>query len=74
MGANAERVRGAVDPALLVARSVPLDELEAIVRKHHGEFKLTKLAEAIEYRKTLGADRAGPSFVAKRIDRPPGSD
>ncbi|MCP3141487.1 GIY-YIG nuclease family protein [Pyxidicoccus xibeiensis] len=32
---------------------VSLDELAAAVREHHGEFELTRLAEAAEYRKTL---------------------
>ena len=31
-----------------------IDEIEESVRKHHGEFRLTKMAEAIEYRRTLG--------------------
>lgn len=30
-----------------------IDEIEAIVKNHHGEFRLTKLAEAREYRKTM---------------------
>lgn len=30
-----------------------LDEIEAIVRAQHGEFELTRIAEAPEYRKTL---------------------
>jgi len=29
-----------------------LDEIAAVVRKHHGEFELTRLAEAEDYRKT----------------------
>jgi hypothetical protein len=32
---------------------VSLDEIAEAVRKHHGEFELTRLAEAAEYRKTL---------------------
>lgn len=32
---------------------VTLDEIAETVRKHHGEFELTRLAEAAEYRKTL---------------------
>ncbi|RKH44533.1 DUF4041 domain-containing protein [Corallococcus sicarius] len=32
---------------------VSLEEIAAAVRKHHGEFELTQLAEAEEYRKTL---------------------
>ncbi|RKH36273.1 DUF4041 domain-containing protein [Corallococcus praedator] len=32
---------------------VSLEEIAAAVRKHHGEFELTQLAEAAEYRKTL---------------------
>ncbi|MCY1042982.1 DUF4041 domain-containing protein [Corallococcus sp. bb12-1] len=32
---------------------VSLEEIAATVRKHHGEFELTQLAEAAEYRKTL---------------------
>lgn len=32
---------------------VTLDEIETAVAKHHGEFKLTKLAEAEEYRRGL---------------------
>lgn len=32
---------------------VSLEEIEATVRAHHGEFELTRLAEAAEYRKTL---------------------
>ncbi|WP_233591780.1 DUF4041 domain-containing protein [Corallococcus sp. AB011P] len=32
---------------------VGLDEIAEAVRKHHGEFELTRIAEAAEYRKTL---------------------
>lgn len=32
---------------------VTLDEVAEAVRKHHGEFELTRVAEAAEYRKTL---------------------
>jgi hypothetical protein len=32
---------------------VTLGEIEEAVRNHHGEFELTRLAEAAEYRKTL---------------------
>ncbi|RZJ95351.1 MAG: DUF4041 domain-containing protein, partial [Hymenobacter sp.] len=32
---------------------VSLEEIASAVRKHHGEFELTQLAEAAEYRKTL---------------------
>ena len=32
---------------------VSLEEIAAAVRQHHGEFELTQLAEAAEYRKTL---------------------
>ncbi|RYZ42887.1 MAG: DUF4041 domain-containing protein [Myxococcaceae bacterium] len=32
---------------------VSLEEIATAVRKHHGEFELTQLAEAAEYRKTL---------------------
>ena len=32
---------------------VTLDEIAQAVRKHHGEFELTRVAEAAEYRKTL---------------------
>lgn len=32
---------------------VALDEISEAVRKHHGEFELTRMAEAAEYRKTL---------------------
>lgn len=32
---------------------VSLDEIARAVREHHGEFELTKVAEAAEYRKTL---------------------
>ncbi|WP_279637429.1 GIY-YIG nuclease family protein [Corallococcus interemptor] len=32
---------------------VSLDEVAQAVRKHHGEFELTRTAEAAEYRKTL---------------------
>ncbi|QAT86126.1 hypothetical protein EJ065_4576 [Corallococcus coralloides] len=32
---------------------VSLDEIAEAVRKHHGEFELTRTAEAAEYRKTL---------------------
>jgi hypothetical protein len=40
-----------------------LDEIEAVVRKHHGEFKLTRHAEAIEYRKTIALlTSAGPAI------------
>lgn len=33
--------------------NVGIDEIEAVVTDHHGEFHLTKLAEAEEFRKTL---------------------
>jgi hypothetical protein len=32
---------------------VSLDEIDEVVRKHHGEFKSSKMAEAIECRKTM---------------------
>jgi hypothetical protein len=32
---------------------VTLDEIARAVREHHGDFELTRLAEAAEYRKTL---------------------
>jgi hypothetical protein len=32
---------------------VELEQIEQLVRQHHGEFKLTRQAEAIEYRKSL---------------------
>lgn len=41
-----------------------IDDIERVVRAHHGEFKLTKMAEAIEFRKTLAllsVPQASPS-------------
>ncbi|XXF76307.1 DUF4041 domain-containing protein [Myxococcaceae bacterium GXIMD 01537] len=35
---------------------VSLEEIEGAVRKHHGVFELTRLAEAAEYRKTLALE------------------
>ncbi|ATB32778.1 hypothetical protein [Melittangium boletus] len=32
---------------------VTLDEIAEAVRNHHGEFELTRVAEAAEYRKSL---------------------
>jgi hypothetical protein len=32
---------------------VTIDQIEEVVRRHHGEFKLTKQAEAIEFRKSM---------------------
>jgi hypothetical protein len=40
-----------------------LEEIEAVVRQHHGEFRLTKQAEAIEYRKTIALlSASGPAI------------
>jgi hypothetical protein len=38
---------------------VAIEEVEALVRQHHGEFRLTRQAEAVEYRKTLAMLSAG---------------
>jgi hypothetical protein len=47
---------------------VTLDEIAETVRKHHGEFELTRVAEAAEYRKTLALleeeRRAAPATPA----------
>lgn len=52
---------------------VHLDQIEEVVRKHHGEFRLTKLAAAVEYRKTLallaGAPPAGPNASSVPTER-----
>jgi Domain of unknown function (DUF4041)/Meiotically up-regulated gene 113 len=40
-----------------------IEEIETVVRKHHGEFKLTRHAEAIEYRRTIALlTSAGPGI------------
>jgi multidrug efflux pump subunit AcrA (membrane-fusion protein) len=46
---------------------VDLEEIAEAVRKHHGEFELTRVAEAAEYRKSLAIQdeaRAGRSTLA----------
>lgn len=44
-----------------------LEEIEHIVRQHHGQFRLTRHAEAIEYRKTLAIESGHvPAEVAQR--------
>jgi hypothetical protein len=37
---------------------VTLEQIEYVVRQHHGEFKLTQYAEAVEYRKSLAMSGA----------------
>lgn len=42
---------------------VTLEEIEHVVRQHHGEFRLTRYAEAIEYRKSLAvAQQSATAF------------
>jgi hypothetical protein len=43
---------------------VTLEEIESVVRQHHGEFRLTRLAEAAEYRKSLAAAQAAAAQSA----------
>jgi hypothetical protein len=44
-----------------------LEEIEQVVRQHHGEFRLTRQAEAIEYRKSLVlAEQLTASGVVRR--------
>jgi hypothetical protein len=46
---------------------IALEEIEQVVRQHHGEFRLTRLAEAIEYRKSLAmAQQAGATGSVRR--------
>lgn len=43
---------------------VSLEEVAEAVRKHHGEFELTRLAEAAEYRKTLAINESDSTVHA----------
>jgi hypothetical protein len=48
---------------------VSLDEIEAAVRAHHGEFEVTRVAEAVDYRKTLAIleDEKRAAEVSKSV-------
>ncbi len=52
--------------AYMHPRRASLEEIEHIVRQHHGEFRLTRHAEAIEYRKSVAIESGhAPAEVAQ---------
>lgn len=44
---------------------VTLEEIEQVVRQHHGEFRLTRHAEAVEYRKSLAITQAADGTMRR---------